>query len=169
MNLPAPSVYERKQAVKELIEKLRSVKGIGLLVLGLAAGIILLILGNQAGKNSETASVKEDFSFEAYEKALSERLEEMIDKVDGVSGVHVMLTLERGYSESLAKDGDDYLTLKQSDGGQETVTIFREAPEVKGVAVICKGGDDPEIQKEIIEMLCALFHLSSNRIFVSGG
>lgn len=154
----------------QLIDKLRSVKGLGLLLLGLAAGILLLILGNSAeASNTEEKAETEGFSFEAYERELSERLEEMLTKVEGVSGVHVMLTLERGYSDELARDGDEYLTVKSSDGAEGTVTLSRETPEVKGVAVICKGGDDPNVQKQIIEMIAALFDLPSSRIFVSGG
>lgn len=153
-----------------LIEKLRSVKGLGLLLIGLAAGILLLILGNTAeASETEDTSETEAFSFEAYECALSERLEEMLAKIEGVSGVHVMLTLERGYSDELARDGEEYLTVKHSDGAEGTVTLSRETPEVQGVAVICKGGDDPNVQKHIIDMIAALFDLSSNQIFVSAG
>lgn len=156
--------------MRQLIEKLSAVKGLGLLVIGLAAGVVLLVLGNRAEKTEVEPAVTEvSFSFETYEKALSERLAEMIARVKGVSGVHVMLTLERGYSEEFAKDGENYLTVKQSDGGQETVKLSQEAPEIKGVAVICKGGDDPNVQKQIIEMISALFHLSASRIFVSAG
>lgn len=156
--------------MKQLIEKLGSVKGIGLLVIGLAAGVILLILGTGA-ENAEDIpeTVSEEFSFEGYEKSLSERLCEMLGRVEGVSGVHVMITLERGYSDELAKDGENYLTVKHSDGAEGTVTLSRETPEVKGVAVICKGGDDPSIQQQIIAMISALFDLPTSRIFVSAG
>lgn len=154
----------------KLIDSLRSVKGIGLLVLGLAAGVVLLFLGVKQEDAEETPTVvSESFSFDAHESALSERLTEMIGRVEGVSGVHVMLTLERGYSDELARDGDAYLTVKDSEGAEETVTLSREAPKVKGVAVICKGGDDPLIQKEIIDMIAALFDLPTGRIFVSEG
>lgn len=156
--------------MKQLIDKLRSVKGIGLLVIGLAAGVMLLILGNHSeSEESEVSTVSDEFSFEAYENSLSERLCEMIGKVEGVSNVHVMLTLERGYSDDLAKDGEEYLTVKHSDGAEGTVRLSREAPEVKGVAVICKGGENPEIQQQIIKMTAALFNLPTSRIFVSGG
>lgn len=156
--------------MSELIEKISAIKGIGLLVLGLAAGIVLLVIGNKAESASEEQSaVKNEFSFEDYERSLSERLEEMIDRIDGASGVHVMLTLERGYSDELAKDGEEFLTVKQSDGAEGTVTLSREAPQVKGVAVICKGGDNHEIQKEIIELVSALLNIPTSRVFVSAG
>lgn len=156
--------------MNELLEKLRSIKGIGLLVIGLAAGVVLLILGTGADKaESPPAQTDEEFSFERYEQSLADRLSEMIGRVEGVSDVHVMITLERGYSEEFAKDGENYLTVKQSDGREETVILSREAPEVKGVAVICKGGDEPQIVQQIISLVSALLNLPTNRIFVSAG
>lgn len=155
--------------MKSLFARLRAVKGIGLLLLGLAAGVMLLFLGGMSEQTEKTASDDEVFSFEAYEEELAGRLEEMIARLDGVSGVHVMLTLERSYSEELAGEEGEYLTVRESDGGQGTVTLSREAPAVKGVAVICKGGNSAEIQQEIISMLSALLKLPSHRIFVSEG
>lgn len=144
-------------------------KGLGLLLAGLAAGVMLLFLGGKTEESEVPKVTDAAFSFEAYEKELAARLEEMIARLDGVSDVHVMLTIERSYSEELAGEGGEYLTIRESDGGQGTVVLSRSAPEVKGVAVICKGGDDPQRQQEIISMLSALLKLSSHRIFVSDG
>lgn len=155
--------------MKSLFARLRAIKGIGLLLLGLAAGVMLLILGGASEENAESDVREETFSFEAYEEELAGRLEDMIARLDGVSGVHVMLTLERSYSEELAGEEGEYLTVRASDGGQGTVTLSREAPTVKGVAVICKGGTSAKVQQEIISMLSALLNLPSHRIFVSEG
>lgn len=155
--------------MKALLTRLRAVKGLGLLMVGLAAGIMLLFLGGKTEETELPAVTEEAFSFETYEKELAVRLEEMIARLDGVSDVHVMLTLERSYAEELAGENGEYLTVRESDGGQGTVTLSREAPKVKGVAVICTGGDSIEKQQEIISMLSALLELPSHRIFVSEG
>lgn len=155
--------------MKALLARLRAVKGLGLLVVGLVAGIMLLFLGGKTEESKAPISTEEAFSFETYEKELAIRLEEMIARLEGVSEVHVMLTLERSYAEELAGENGEYLTVRESDGGQGTVTISREAPKVKGVAVVCKGGNSPDKQKEIIAMLAALLELPSHRIFVSEG
>ncbi|MBQ7325159.1 MAG: hypothetical protein IJW98_05410 [Clostridia bacterium] len=156
--------------MKALFSRLRAIKGLGLLLVGLAAGIMLLFLGGHTEKQTDSSTIADDsFSFEAYEKDLAKRLEEMIARLDGVSDVHVMLTLERGYAEELAGAEGEYLTVREPDGGQGTVTVSREAPKVKGVAVVCKGGNSPDRQKEIIAMLSALLELPSHRIFVSEG
>lgn len=155
--------------MKAILARLRAIKGLGLLMVGLVAGVMLLFLGGKTEESKAQVSTQEPFSFEDYEKELAVRLEEMIDRLEGISEVHVMLTLERGYAEELAGENGDYLTIRESDGGQGTVTISREAPKVKGVAVICKGGNSPDKQQEIISMLSALLELPSHRIFVSEG
>ncbi|MBO5778121.1 MAG: hypothetical protein J6R82_00990 [Clostridia bacterium] len=155
--------------MKSLLARLRAVKGLGLMLIGLAAGIMLLFLGSKTEESKTPVFTEEVFSFEQYEKGLAIRLEEMIARLEGVSEVHVMLTLERSYSEELAGENGDYLTVRKSSGEQGTVTISREAPKVKGVAVVCKGGNAPDKQKEIIDMLSALLELPSHRIFVSEG
>lgn len=155
--------------MKELLTRLRAVKGLGILLIGLAAGVMLLFLGGKNEEDQPAPAVDETFSFEAYEKELASRLEEMIARLDGVSDVHVMLTLEQSYAEELAGEGGEYLTVRESDGGQGTVTLSRIAPKVKGVAVICKGGSSSNCQKQIITMLSALLELPTHRIFVSEG
>jgi stage III sporulation protein AG len=152
-----------------MLTRLRAIKGLGLLLIGLVAGVILLLLGGKTDAKQSTASIESEFSFEEYEKALAVRLEEMIERLEGVSEVHVMVTLDRSYADELAGESGDYLTIRKSDGEQGTVTISRNAPKVKGVAVICKGGNSSEKQKEIISMLSALLELPTHRIFVSEG
>lgn len=155
--------------MKEIWIRLRAVKGLGLLLIGLAVGVMLLFLGGQ--REGEKAIVTEEavFSFEAYEKGLAARLEEMIARMDGISDVHVMLTLEQSYAEQLAGAEGEYLTVRESDGGQGTVTVSRTAPKVKGIAVICKGGSHSGRQQAIISMLSSLLDLPTHRIFVSEG
>ena len=148
--------------MKEIWIRLRAIKGLGILLIGLAVGVMLLFLGGHSEKEEPTVITEDSFSFEDYEKGLASRLEE-------ISDVHVMLTLEQSYAEQLAGAEGDYLTVRESDGGQGTVTVSRIAPKVKGVAVICQGGSHTERQKEIIAMLSSLLDLPSHRIFVSEG
>ena len=155
--------------MKEIWIRLRAIKGLGILLIGLAVGVMLLFLGGHGEEAPPTAATEEGFSFEAYEKGLAARIEEMLGRMDGISEVHVMLTLEESYAEQLAGADGEYLTVRESDGGQGTVTVSRIAPKVKGVAVICKGGSHSERQKKIIAMLSSLLDLPSHRIFVSEG
>ena len=154
--------------MKNLLIKIRAIKGLGFLLMGLAAGVMLLFLGGLDQQESVPTSA-EEFSFEAYEKNLAKRIESMINRLDGVSESHVMLTIDRSYSQELAGETGEYLTIREADGGQGTVTVSSSAPIVKGVAVVCKGGSVPEKQKEIISMVSALLNLPTHKIFVSEG
>lgn len=155
--------------MKNWIVRIRAMKGLGFLLFGLAAGVMLLFLGGINEEASAPVSAVETFSFEAYEKNLATRLEGMIDRLDGVSDAHVMLTIDRSYVQELAGESGEYLTIREADGGQGTVIVSSQAPIVKGVAVICKGGNNPEKQKEIISMVSALLNLPTHKIFVSKG
>ena len=155
--------------MREILTRLRAVKGLWLLLIDLAVGLMLLFLGGKSEEDTPITVTDDSFSFEAYEKELASRLEEMIARLDGVSDVHVMLTLEQSYAEELAGEGGEYLTVRESDGGQGTVTLSRTAPKVKGVAVICRGGSSSKCQQEIISLLSALLELPTHRIFVSEG
>ncbi len=155
--------------MRTLFTRLMAIKGLGLLLIGLAVGVMLLFLGGQTEAVPTIAQPEEAFSFEAYEEALSRRLESLIERLDGISRVTVMLTLEESYADLPAGEVGDYLTLRDPDGGQGTVILSRRAPKVKGVAVICNGGASLAKQQEIIELLAALLNLPTHRIFVSDG
>lgn len=155
--------------MKKIMVRIRAMKGLGILLLGLIAGCMLLFLGGMDERESVAAASEELFSFKTYEQDLAARLEGMIDRLEGVSDAHVMLTIDRSYSQELAGNSGEYLTVREADGGQGTVTVSSKAPVVKGVAVICKGGNLPEKQIEIIEMLAALLNLPTHKIFVSEG
>ena len=40
-------------------------------------------------------------------------------------------------------------------------------PEIKGIAIVCTGGENPVVKEQIISSLSALFNISSNRISVA--
>lgn len=155
----------------DFIRKLMAVKGIGFIALALAAGILLIVL-SESGKESDSGGIVtaggEEFSFEKYEEELEDRLEEILSRMEGVSSVSVMVVLDRSYEEQLAGDVGDYLLVRDQSGNQTGLETARIAPTVRGVAVVCKGGEKVEIQKEIIAFLSALLNLSTARIYVGG-
>jgi stage III sporulation protein AG len=46
------------------------------------------------------------------------------------------------------------------------LVLSEKAPEVRGVAVICKGGDQISVQKKIISLLASLLSIPTNKIYV---
>ena len=152
-----------------------------LLGIGIAAGLALIVLsgfiGN--GKNDipdQNPTKGIDISGEEYANKLEARLAEQIGRISGVSGVSVMITLENNGETVYAQNADfaegdliskEYLVIDA--GSAESTVVVRELlPKVRGVSVVCSGGDEPVMQAKIINMVCALFGISSNRVYVSG-
>lgn len=155
---------------KPLARTFRNLRGKWLLLLLAAAGILLLLFGGSASNGKETAAAptaaEESARTEAYRTALEEELTALCAQVAGVGRVTVTVTLERGERAVYAQDrtaagGEDYV-LRGGDG----LLLFRETPAVRGVAVVCTGGDDPAVQARLSELLSALLGIGRNRIAV---
>lgn len=147
----------------------------------IAAGIILLLLptGDSGRQQADTAGMvggEEDFSVEALE----EKLGRILSKVDGAGEVTVMLTVRTGMERVLATDrdsseSDDKSSLREetviisTGSGEEAVLITQRYPTFQGALVVCRGGDDPQVQLLLTRALSALTGLSSSRITVCKG
>ena len=46
--------------------------------------------------------------------------------------------------------------------------VEEKPPRVGGVAIVCEGGDNPAVQKKVIDLVCALYGIPSSRVSVSG-
>ena len=60
--------------------------------------------------------------------------------------------------------------LTLSDGQTTTYVSGKqtssEMPRVRGVAVLCKGGDDPAVRAEIVQLVSAVLGIGTHRIYV---
>lgn len=120
-----------------------------LVVVLFAVGALLLF----ASVRSEPSGKVEDdrIPTPAVKRSLEKELAELIGEVEGVDRVKVSLTLE---------SGNEYVW----ENGKNTLVL---AGRVRGVAVVCIGGNDPVIKGRIIELVCALFDLPLRAVSVS--
>lgn len=134
-----------------------------------------------------------DLSTDEYCSKLEDRLRELISNIDGVEQVHVMITLKCGsesvvltevaYEQSEKKDtGNNGVVSEQSDYKNESVVVYEKdgdgnttpyvikenVPQIEGIAVIAKGGDDPENILKITSVAQALFNVEAHKISVIG-
>ena len=121
------------------------------LIAALAVGGMLLVLfGGSFGKTDEkTEAPSED----GYVATLESELLILCSSVRGVSKCDIAVTLERGFEYGYDSRGN-------------VVTV--KYPRVCGVAVVCGGGDVPQIKKELTDLISSLLGISSNQIAVSG-
>lgn len=122
---------------------------------------------------------------------LEQRIEELLSNIDGVGEVQAMVTLVTSKELIVEKDepvtrntitesdGDggtrstnessyDYETIYEMDdnGNKIPYVIKQIEPEIQGITVVAQGGGNAMVQKNISDVLEALFHLDAHKIKV---
>lgn len=133
----------------EFLRHLRQgAKGYLLVALFLAGALLLF-----ASVKGESDGKTQDDRVPAIEakRSLEKELAELIGAMDGIDWVKVSLSLE---------SGNEYVW----ENGKNTLVL---AGRVRGVAVVCSGGNDPVIKERVIGLVCALFDLPMRAVSVS--
>ena len=157
-----------------------------LFVIGLA-GIFLIFLSDTLfpARNASPTSQNGNMSdAAAYLEQMEVRLEEALCRIEGVGQVKVFLTLEDNGNSVYAQEERSSTDTEMNEAGQMTRrSSSRESeyvlsdgapvlesviePAVKGVSVICEGGDDITVVARITEFVSVGLGLPTNRICVT--
>ena len=114
------------------------------------------------------------FDLDAFE----EKLERTLSQVEGAGETRVVLTLDGGSRQVLARNQDreadggssnTVVTVGKGSGTQEVVPLQTVAPRFRGALVVCPGGGNPQVRLKLIEAVSALTGLGSDRISVCAG
>ena len=172
--------YDYRQEGSERCVK--AMKKSGKLVIALAGvilGVLLLLIGNRAREEESTAAdppvTTETKSAETYREELEARMEAICSRVAGVGAVDVIVTLEGGYEYVYATDkkttvggeSTSYITVGSGDD-ESLVYVTERLPPILGIGVVCTGGMDPTVRREVTALLAAAFGVGSNKIYVTG-
>ena len=128
---------------------------------------------------------------EGYAKRMEEELQELLSAMEGVGEVKVMITIRDQGQQVVEKDvpsESGWVSETDSAGGtresesarQEESTVYitdsegnrtpyisqTTQPEIEGVTVVAQGGGDALIQKNITEVIQALFDIEAHKIKV---
>ena len=124
-------------------QMLKRIRGMPWLLIAAFIGILLLLIptGDHAGDQALT-----------YSQLLEHRIAQMTDTIPGVENVSVLVTLERDNGRTYSVYGGD----------------AEEDQRICGIAVTCIGGGDAHIRLEILQMLCAAFDLTADRVWIGG-
>lgn len=146
-----------------------------LIVAGAAAGILLLILGGgnlfpsseeKDVRPSEPSAQEELVQYQTY---LENRVKTLCESVNGVSGVTAIVTLSGNFEEIYAKeyvDGNEEYVIVGSGSNASALHLSRLAPEIAGIGVVCRGGGNDDVRRELTTLLCAAFRIPSNRVYI---
>lgn len=157
------------------------------------AGILLIGLSSwfpeQKGGKKDAGVLETDAK--AYAAELETRLTAILQEMEGVGTARVMVTLENGYrnvyarsekvnndtledvrAENEKKTQEKQVTeqtyvLVDGAGGKVPLVTARLEPEVKGVVVVCEGGDDPLVAGKVVDTVRVALNISSARVSVS--
>ena len=142
--------------IKEKLGTLGGAKGLIYIAAALAAGLLCLFLsrGEDGTQDTSVETAEVDYRAEAEDK-----LRALLNSVSGVSGARVIITFSDGVRH------------ENGEGGYSRSSppvVEEKPPRVGGVAIVCEGGDNPAVQKKVIDLVCALYGIPSSRVSVSG-
>lgn len=151
---------------------------LGVAIVAVLVGVLLLFVGNRAVKNQASDTPDEppvtERTVEEYRTDLEGRAASLCAEVRGVGNVRVLIMLEGGYEYVYAYDrkvtssgeSTSYITVGSGDG-ESLVYITERAPSILGIGVVCTGGGDATVKREVTALLSATFGIGSNKIYVT--
>ena len=152
-----------------------------LVVLGVA-GILLIALsewlpGRSRAQADAASPAAVPVEASAVEAALEKRITAMLDGVQGVGSCRVMVTLEQGVQQVYAAEQSHSSGTQADSSAEKTITVETASgpgglpvtqlqPTVRGVAVVCDGGDDPAVAERVTRLITAALDIPSRRVCV---
>jgi len=123
---------------KQIFNKKRSY-----LILLLLAGIFLLFLSGVFSDTKEkTDSNNTPEEFELCEKRCEERIASILKQISGIHDASVMVTLDQ-------------------------IPSNKERPRVRGVAVVCRGEETPDLRLRVVMLVSSALGVTSDKIYVT--
>ncbi len=182
-----------KGLLKRFAENEKARRILVLIGIGAIGLIFVSSYFSSSKKPAETqpAAVQAGITTGEYTTQLEANLTRLVSGIDGVGEVTVMVTLEKGVehiyatqekksqqtTEDKASEQDvknqaqnqvetSYILVKDADGSQRALSVTEVQPVVKGVVVVCEGGDNPTVQQNVTEAVTTALNISSARVCV---
>ena len=171
-----------KISLKEIADRLHNDRKMLVIAVVMIVGIILNVISSFGGETEEKEQISPQtdkiFNESEYTGQLENKLEEMISLINGAGETKVIVTLECDYETVYAKDGSiekdndstdedsEYIIIDSRDiqGGLVLKTV---TPKIRGVAVVCAGGDSMYVKTAVTDLLSAVLDIGTNHISVS--
>ncbi len=133
------------------------------------AGILLIVLGDlKPEKDGGKQTTEEEyFAVGYYTEYLENKIEDMTKSIGGITEANVLLTLDCSSEYIYGDSAADYVIL-QNDREEEAKVLREIYPRVRGIAVVCTGGDIPRVQETVTNLLSAAMGIPSSKIMVAG-
>ena len=136
---------------------------------------------NAASDNAQSIGVEE------YRRQLTEELGSMVSSIEGAGRTKLLVTLDGTVRSVYAADEDisgrqsqkdsdkdeqnsekrTCIVIRRRDGSEEALMIGQIMPRIRGVLVVCDGGDDADTAGRIKSAIASALNIPLTRICVS--
>ncbi len=160
-------------------------------------GILLIFLSNfletDRNKNKETEQVipTAENLVESYQSKLQSDLCDIVSNIDGVGNVRILITMESTVEDVYAveksvseqsqsnseeskvseandySEDDTYVKVKNDDGSESLVMLKQVMPKIRGVLVVCEGGENSTIKEKVTQAVSGVLNISSSKVYVT--
>ena len=187
---------KQTSGMKKLFSGLGGERGKNIIIIAGLLGIALIFLSSFIKPASQDQKEQEEsitITAEEYTHQLEQNLTEVISSIQGAGPSKVMVTLENGVQTQYATEeknnseasqekdsngettrsqqsGDSeitYITVRDENGAERALEITEIQPTVKGMVVVCSGGEDPVVQQRVIDAVTTALNISSKRVCVT--
>ncbi len=173
--------------IGKYIEILKKPKS--LIILGVVGILFIFLSTLSVDSKKESKTDTPEISVEQYREALESDVKKIVKGITGDKRATVVITLESGISyqyadttEGSTADKTDknattssseskqgYITVKNKDGSEQALLVTAKMPEVRGVAIVCEGGDNEALAEKIQNTVTAVLNITSKRVYIAGG
>ena len=116
-------------------------------IIGLCA-IILLALSSVIRPEPDNTALTQ-----AYAEKTEQRLLDIVSRISGVGEAEIFLTMDNAGESVYVKNSDN-----------KTLSI---EPRVRGVVVVCEGGDDPVVASHVLEAVTKALAISTDKVCIT--
>lgn len=144
-------------------------------LLVLLVGLILMCLPERGSRQIDSAVSEESASEEV---SMEQRLEEILEQIEGAGKVRVMLTEATGERSTYQTDDDftdspdsvtsrhDTVIVTDSSRSQQGLLLQVDPPEYRGAVIVCQGADRASIRLAIVQAVSNVTGLGADKISV---
>ncbi len=181
----------KASSLNNMMEFFKGDKGKKIIVFAGIAGMVLILLSAVLPRSPSKTQTTTESTNAQYEAKLEERLTNIVSNISGAGKTKVLVTLENGveniYASDYKKNSDkteeydsgitektqettdseeNIVMVEGSDGRKQALITTQIEPQIKGVVIVCDGGESASVKQRIIEAVTTALDISSEKVCV---
>lgn len=179
---------EWKTMADRLVDRVKRLPKTVWVIVGIAAMVLMAV--SEYLPTKTTAKTDASWDTNAYTKTLETQLTDIVEHIDGAGKCRVMVTLENGVEYVYANeksatsnrtedvsdtsekttvrdDNESSYVIVNSSDGKHGLLVTEIQPTVRGVVVVCEGGDDERVRERILKTVATVLNVTSSRVCIT--